>query len=143
MGVTFDRESLAWAAGFFDGEGTAVLAGANSRRVHPVTGRRRDYVTPTLCVTQHYDPETILRFHRAVHGFGTVSGPYSSKGTAFHPRWQWQCRRPHEVLAVVPMLWPWLSGPKRRQISGVVSAYLVDAQSRRRYRVRREPKENN
>jgi hypothetical protein len=126
--MSVDREALAWAAGFFDGEGTAVLANQNSTRP-------RDYLTPCLAVTQHYDPETIHRFHRAVNDLGSVTGPHTNKGTAYHPRWMWQCRRPHEVLAVVPMLRPWLSGPKRRQIAAVMSAYLVDAQHRRPYRV--------
>jgi hypothetical protein len=132
--VELDRYELAWAAGFFDGEGTAVLAGVNSTRVHATTGRRRDYPTPHLAVTQHYDPETIHRFHRAVVGLGAVYGPHSSKGTAHHPRWSWSARRPTEVLAVVPMLWPWLSGPKRAQIHGVITAYLADAATRRPYR---------
>jgi hypothetical protein len=131
---TLDREELAWAAGFFDGEGTAVLAGANSSRRHPISGRRRDYPTPALAVTQHYDPETIHRFHDAVLRLGTVSGPHSSKGTANHPRWSWSSRRPHETIAVVGLLWRFLSGPKRQQIAGVMSAYLVDAQTRRPYR---------
>lgn len=132
--TSFDREALAWAAGFFDGEGTAVLAGVNSTRVNASTGNPHDRSSPALQVTQHFDPETIYRFHRAVQGLGIVGGPYSSKGTAFHPRWQWACRRPIEVLAVVPMLWPWLSGPKRRQIATVIDAYLVDARTRRPYR---------
>lgn len=135
MPAYFVREELAWAAGFFDGEGTAVLANLNSRRVHPTTGVRRDYPTPQLAVTQHYDPETVHRFHAAVLGLGKVYGPHSSRGTANHPRWAWQCRRPHEVLAVVPMLWPWLSGPKRRQIAAVLSPYLVDAAGRRHHRI--------
>lgn len=126
MPAYFDREELAWAAGFFDGEGTAVLSFRNSNR-------QRDYVTPTLQVTQHFDPETIHRFHRAVQGLGLATGPYASKGTAFHPRWQWAARRPIEVLAVVPMLWPWLSGPKRRQIATVICDYLADAKTRRSY----------
>lgn len=123
-----DTSELAWAAGFFDGEGTAVL----------ITGKRsRDYPTPTLAVTQHYDPETIHRFHRAVGSLGVVSGPYTSKGTAYHPRWQWQCRRPHEVIAVTALLWRFLSTPKRNQIHAVVVAYLADAQKRRPYRFTR------
>lgn len=136
-GVKINREELAWAAGFFDGEGTAVLSGVNSTRVHPVTGRRRDYPTPHLQVTQHFDPETIHRFHRAVRGLGIVGGPYVSAGTAWHPRYQWACRRPDQVLVVVPMMWNWLSGPKRRQIATVIGEYLTDAKTRRYYRPRR------
>lgn len=131
-----DREALAWAAGFFDGEGTAVLGFANSTRVHPVTGNKRDRPSPQLQVTQHYDPETIHRFHEAVNGLGIVSGPYTSAGTAHHPRWQWACRKQHEVLIVVPMLWPWLSGPKRRQIATVIRGYLDDVATRRLYKRR-------
>lgn len=122
-----NREELAWAAGFFDGEGTAVLANVNSTR-------ERDYPTPSLAVTQHFSPELVERFQRAVLGLGKVYGPHMSKGTAWHPRWMWQCRRPHEVLAVAPLLWPWLGSTKRQQIATVIAGYLVDAKRRRPYR---------
>lgn len=133
MAMVLDREALAWAAGFFDGEGTAVLANTNSTRVNPTTGVRRDYPTPHLAVTQHYDPETVHRFHRAVLGLGKVSGPHSSAGTAHHPRWAWTCRRPHETIAVIGLLWPFLSTPKREQITRMMKPYLADVPSRRGY----------
>lgn len=131
----YDTHELAWAAGFFDGEGTAVLANKNSTRVHPTTGKRRDYPTPTLAVTQHYSPETVERFHAAVLGLGLVSGPHTSKGTGWAPRWMWQCRRPHEVIPVVALLWTYLCSTKQDQISEVMSAYLVDAATRRSYSI--------
>lgn len=132
---TPNREALAWAAGFFDGEGTAVLANLNSTRTNPTTGRRRDYPTPTLAVTQHFDPATIHRFHEAVGGLGKVYGPHTSKGTANHPRWSWSVRRPHEVIAVVAMLWSFLTQPKREQILRTMRPYLLDAQTRRPYTI--------
>lgn len=132
MADYFDREGLAWAAGFFDGEGTAVLTNTHPR-ITAATGNPKDRLGVRLAVTQHYRPDTIHRFHRAVRGLGRVSGPHSSRGTAFHPRWDWHCTRISDVLAVVPMLWPFLSEPKREQIERAMRPWIAEFATIRRY----------
>lgn len=130
----FDREALAWAAGFFDGEGTCVLTNTNPKRFISATGKPKERIGVRLAVTQHYRPDTIHRFHAALGGLGRINGPHSSPGTAGHPRWEWCCTRNHEVLAVVPLLWSFLSEPKREQIRRAMCPWIADLQLRRPYR---------
>lgn len=126
------REALAWAAGFFDGEGTAVLT--NTRPIPSRIGvRSQERIGVRLAVTQHYRPDTVIRFHESVGGLGRITGPHSSKGTAWHPRWDWSATRIAHVLAVVPMLWPFLSEPKRDQIERCMLPWIADLQVRRNY----------
>lgn len=127
-----NRIELAWAAGFFDGEGSTVLAGANSRRVHPATGRRRDYPTPSVSISQHNTPECLERFRAAVGGVGRIDGPRIYRQFD-SPRWTYAARTHESAQAVVAALWPFLSTPKRDQAHAVFLAYNVDAQGRRRW----------
>ena len=89
---------LAWAAGFFDGEGCTYLC----------SGGARKRKTLRLCVWQK-DPRPLRRFNRVV-GYGTVYGPYASQGDMYE--WVVQCDRAERVLA---LLWPYLSQPKKEQ----------------------------
>lgn len=110
------REELAWAAGFFDGEGCCR---ARRHGTLAKTPRRFQLV---LDVSQK-DRRVLDRFRRAV-GVGAVYGPY---------------RAPHRVQyhfattdfeacqAVIAMLWSWLGPLKREQarvaLVNVVAAY--------------------
>ena len=60
--LEFDREELAWAAGFFDGEGCFCFSEAGQ------------YVCVSITQTER---EPLDRFERAV-GLGKVNGPYGS-----------------------------------------------------------------
>lgn len=93
----FDREQLAWAAGFFDGEGS--------------TCSKRSTRCGEMTVPQK-DPECLYRFQKAVGGLGAVDGPYRAKT---FPIYVWRLSKTFDVDCVLTALWPWLSGPKRRQ----------------------------
>ena len=97
-----DRELLAWAAGFFDGEGNAQL-------------NKKSY--PRVQINQ-LDREVLDRFTEAV-GVGKVYGPYqhnSHKNSYF----QYQVNGFERVQAVMAMLWPWLGSAKRSQFAAVL-----------------------
>lgn len=111
-------EALAWAAGFFDGEGSTTLQNVNSTRA-------RDYLTPQLSISQHGSPECLLRFQSAVGGLGTIHGPYTYAQYTGQ-RWTWAARRHDNAQAALACLWPWLSGPKREQAALVVGTYNAD-----------------
>jgi hypothetical protein len=100
------REELAWAAGFFDGEG---YAGVNKRS-------HGKYLRSVITVAQNNLP-VLQRFQAAVGGLGNinVTGP-NGNGT----QWQWRASGTHQLQAVAAMLWHWLSEPKRQQIRGVL-----------------------
>ena len=58
MNTSTEREELAWAAGFFDGEGSTILTTKTDKRLGQLS----------LSVAQSADPETLYRFRDAVKG---------------------------------------------------------------------------
>lgn len=89
---------LAWAAGFFDGEGSTSLA----------EGRK-----PKLTIAQKY-PECLERFRLAV-GTGSIHGPYYPPSNDGHQIYRFQIQRGQDVLDVLHKLWPYLSVHKKEQ----------------------------
>ena len=98
-----DDHEIAWAAGFFDAEGTA----SSSQRLHRPSRERQ------MAVYQggrDAIPDALLRFQRAVGGRGNITGPYRNR--LFH----WTTRKHTAFDEVMTMLWPWLSDSKRAQL---------------------------
>lgn len=93
---------LAWAAGFFDGEGYC----GSARR-------------PKLVISQN-EPETLYRFQAAV-GIGKVTGPYDYPYKK-NPFWRYSTGSIDNTNVAITKLWPYLSRPKRRQWCRVVKA---------------------
>lgn len=96
-----NREELAWAAGFFDGEGCFTIS------------RRRDVLTFTVAVVQR-DERPLQRFRNAV-GFGRI---YAHNGGMK----RWQVGSFEQSQATVALLWPFLSGPKRDDATRALSS---------------------
>ncbi len=101
--VESDRERLAWAAGFFDGEGSTAMSGFG----YPVLRVGQSTYTDDL------EPDDRLLKLRAIFGFGVLSGPRLVEG-----------RKPHFTLTVngvarvqmcIAAMWPFLSDVKRKQ----------------------------
>ena len=117
------REELAWAAGFFDGEGSTTLTAGK---------RRRDYPTPKVSMAQTGSREELDRFVVAV-GAGKVRGPwlqpYNDK-----PRWFYQTTRAADAQAVIARLWPFLCSRKREQAADVLTRWKISALTRRPWR---------
>ena len=91
----------AWAAGFFDGEGSSCLTTPN--------GRQRRNVK--ICITQN-DPEVLERFCAAV-GHGAVRGPYERGGR--NPYWQYNAFGLERCDEIMGRLWPYLGSLKKAQ----------------------------
>lgn len=96
---------LAWAAGFFDGEGWTTPQRRTLRSGRPVM-----YIQ--IGVSQ-VDRRPLERFAAAVR-----TGNITRKGGT-SPCLNWRCSRFAEVLRVMDELWPYLSEPKREQFSRV------------------------
>jgi hypothetical protein len=111
--VHFDLYELAWAAGFYDGEGCTYAD------VSP-TGN----VLPRIAITQ-VDPRPLTRFRDAA-GFGTIAGPRYRKNPKHAPFFFYSLDVFEHVQAVIAMLWKYLSEPKREQAAKV----LMDARVR-------------
>jgi len=97
------REELAWAAGFFDGEGSVSL-------VHSKTRISRGIV---LSIGQT-NPGVLTRFKDSV-GVGRVHGPYPPTTSNRKPTWRFLASSYKDVQAIVAMMWPWLDPIKRNQ----------------------------
>lgn len=109
MGIYGDttREDLAWAAGFFDGEGCVTF--------NVVRGKK--YIR--VSVRQHHR-EVLDKFQEVV-GLGSVSGPYTS-GSG-NDCWSFQVSGFERSQAIAALLWEWLGSEKRDQFKH----HLVEA----------------
>lgn len=104
MSVRFDTHELAWAAGFFDGEGWC------SSKSNP--GQKG----LNMGVVQAKDKHVIDRFQNAVLGLGTRS--YRERPEAnLLPQWKWHTQRFEHLQAVTALLWKWLSPVSRKKIA--------------------------
>jgi hypothetical protein len=115
--MAVEASELAWAAGFFDGEGcTSVTSCRPKKRAlnqdRPMRGLRASLAQVEL--------EPLLRFHRAV-GVGAVRGPYKY-GTNKHPYFQWNASN-MDVIEVIDRLWPYLSTVKKKQALDNIDKY--------------------
>lgn len=99
-----NREELAWAAGFFDGEGT--------------TGFYKNgiYRRLVLAIPQN-DPRPLERFHAAVQGLGYIN--WQRTGTNY----VWQCQKFADAQAAIALLWAFWSAPKREQATVALIRY--------------------
>lgn len=100
--MAVDREELAWAAGFFDGEGCTS--------VYSRSLQSRDYWVVQLSVSQIH-ADTLERFRAAV-GVGQMFGPYSRTGNDIYT---FKVSGYEKVQAIIAMLWPWLTTHKKEQ----------------------------
>jgi hypothetical protein len=114
MNFVPNREELAWAAGFFDGEGCFSYSPASR------------YVCVSIGQTER-DP--LNRFRNAV-GLGKVNGPYDNRRPGRltkKPQYFYQAYGYEKVQAIAAMLWFWLGSTKRDQAHRVLSRAIVCA----------------
>lgn len=98
------REELAWAAGFFDGEGSIYTA---------KMGKKAGKHTIHLDIAQT-DPEVLNRFYSAV-SVGKVYGPYTPKTKNSRPYWRYTAASYKSCQYVIAVLWEFLSPVKKLQ----------------------------
>jgi hypothetical protein len=105
---TSGSEELAWAGGFFDGEGSTYL---EKHRTHA------GYLVPRVHVTQSsavgIAPE-LLRLKTIIGDLGTISGVHPGKG-ASRPYRRWRVFTPAGVQLALHLLWPFIGDVKRSQ----------------------------
>jgi hypothetical protein len=107
---SFNREELAWAAGFFDGEGHfgTIKTGKNNLHLH-------------IQVVQTVDGP--LQRLQNVLGVGKIYGPYKQCKGGRRPYKQFHVDRFENVQHALCLMWPWLSAPKRAQAKAAILAY--------------------
>src|ERR1700738_3888302 len=105
--MQINREELAWAAGFFDGEGHT----SHTSRRYRKDGDSRylyHYIQAVVSQSGQTLPETLTRFHNAVSGIGVINGPYMTTRQRL-PAWRWCAGGFKKTQAVIAMLWAFLS----------------------------------
>jgi len=106
-------EELAWAGGFFDGEGSTYL---EKHRTHA------GYYYPVLYVPQCAEigvaPE-LLRLKSALGGLGNISG-LRQDGPEWTPYRRWRVVTVLKVQTALHLIWPFIGDVKRNQARQVV-----------------------
>jgi len=97
QGIRLPREDLAWAAGFFDGEGHVSCP-------NPQKGRMLLSVGQT-------DTRPLERLQQ-LFGVGAIYGPFTKDRRK--PYWQWSIQNFEEVQYVIAAMWPWLTVKKEQ-----------------------------
>jgi hypothetical protein len=108
-----NREALAWAAGFFDGEGHVGL-------------NNRGYLH--LDVSQANDPLALDKFAQAIGFLGKTYGPFQKYGRRkkrVKPIYQYRVATFTKVQAVMALLWPFLCPVKRAQWADAQRRFLA------------------
>ena len=106
-----DPLDFAWAAGFFDGEGSTIARS---------TSDRPGYRQLNICVPQSGHegiPLVLVRFRRVMFELGTISGP-GTDGMYF-----WRVFGREEVLLVLSLMWPYLGVVKRTQAEQAIALF--------------------
>jgi len=106
-------EELAWACGFFDGEGSTYLT---KHRSHG------GYFNAAVEVRQsgwNGIPEALNRFHLAIGGAGHTNGPHIYEW-ADAPVSRWKCEARDDIQLVIHRLMPFIGNVKREQARNVL-----------------------
>ena len=112
--VVLDRAELAWAAGFFDGEGSTIVHTDKSR-----PGYLRLEVRVPQSGQGAVEPAVLLRFQTAAGGLGKIVGPEKDN------IYKWVSRGRLESIAVVALLWTHIGPVKRRQANEAIKTFLA------------------
>lgn len=108
-----DSRELAWAAGFFDGEGWSGLAKDKRRRTTQPQARVNQADAQGV-------PEVLMRFQSAV-GFGKIGGPQEKDGRVDLYRWDVSSR--HHVEQLHHLLLPWLGQVKLAEFAATLGRH--------------------
>jgi hypothetical protein len=110
--------ALAWAAGFYDGEGSTVFC----------TKRGGHGSFQSITVTQ-VDRQSLDRFVRAI-GLGRVVGPYHRRNKNHQAYFQVTIYNIEGVCSALSQLWPYLGDAKRNQAIAVFDKIRADTSRR-------------
>ena len=112
-----DRHDLAWAAGFFDGEGWANAVAQTGRRTRQPHSQINQAGAGGM-------PAVLAKFQRCV-GVGRLRGPVIKEGK--QDLYWWEATSRPDVARVADLIGPWLCGPKRSEFEKALGRRLVPA----------------
>ena len=116
---------IAWAAGFFDGEGCIGLDEQRYKRKKPRDKPLRPFI-PNIQLN-NTDKDLIVRFATIV-GYGNVTGPYKTNGRKNKPTHKatyfWKIAKQSEVKRILLMLLPYFG--ERRKLKAEQALYHLN-----------------
>lgn len=113
------RETLAWAAGFLEGEGSFCFT---CRK-----GKTRDYYLLSIQAGQHKRSVDVLYKLQSILG-GTISGPYknSTDKKGQENMLMWGIYKQIEVYAIIIALFPLLSSRRQTKCLELIEGFKKD-----------------
>ena len=103
--------SIAWAAGLFEGEGCISSQISNNKY----------YMARLSLVTT--DEDVIRRFHEILDNIGGIRGPLMS-GKSKKPYWEWRATGYERVSLILELILPWLGNRRSAKAKEVLDTYL-------------------
>jgi hypothetical protein len=121
-----ERERLAWAAGFYDGEGSTATYHAYTKEHVAKDGKKSILSSDNISMAvSQVDKRPIERFKSIMGNVGSINGPYKDKRPTSSPIWWYRISGVNNVREALRKLWPWLSEPKREQAEKALGKRLV------------------
>lgn len=113
--IPMSRETdLAWAAGFWDGEGCVSLSYRQYSENTPKIPR-------IVVQIAQIDTRVLKRFQNIV-GYGNILGPYKPKNKNSKPYWVWRVEGNLHLKSIREMLSPYLDEIKLHQMDRALNA---------------------
>jgi len=107
-----DDNQWAWAAGLYEGEGTAYVVHSKRPNRYP-KARLKIYMT---------DEDVVRRFSNIVN-CGNVTGPYTRR-VGHKDSWAWTLDKWEDVQRVAARLLPYLAKRRTEQLNSVLAAHV-------------------
>lgn len=107
--IEIHRESLAWAAGFFDGEGCITLSRHNDKYINLSLSIGQKLIDEELIWGES---ESLVKFREAVQ-IGNINGPYLDRRNSTSQICRYTASGYEQIQAIMAMLWPWLGDIKK------------------------------
>lgn len=108
------REELAWAGGFYSGEGCTQVAFSRKGT--------KDYVVVRVTTNNTHYPN-LVKLQKAVGGLGKISGPIKKQKWHYKPCWNYMAQSFEEAQAIIAYLWEFLSDEKKQQAEDALLDY--------------------
>lgn len=123
MSVLVNREELAWAAGFFDGEGYIGVCWNGNGHLH--SGKK--FRSINLSIAQSIDKDgrtayVLKRFQKVVLGLGHIAKKRDHQGNRRAAN-QFQSGKFEHIQAIIALLWKYLSPTKKQQAMLALNKY--------------------
>lgn len=110
---------LAWAAGFFDGDGSTTLSRSNSLNSNGSAVYLHRQLEMKISQVESYVgqcPTVLTRFQQAVGGLGSIRQKTTLTQTG-NTVWHYSLTGVNNIKQVLGLLWPYLDIVKREQAS--------------------------